>query len=414
MTTICFVGTYPPIICGIADYTSLITRVSFPGEWGILSFRLEDCEVPLAASVKASDEPVWYGIPSLHEYSAPVILDGITKLELRKEDTVLWFQHEFNIWQDSDAFVAMLKQLDLPRVVTLHTLRFQTNETPFGLSREEYSLLRDLLPNVDAITVFSRGVYVAVITAFPEHRKKVHILRHGVRSYAEMTHLSRRQAKEAFNDFLLGESDLEPEMKKALRSERIFLDPDTVILGQMGFLHPTKGSKFLHPARDGLQELLPQRRIVAIRIGMPRLPEHIPHAIELRKQQNGKDEFLFDIWLPEQMLPLAARAFDINYYWPNECTQSGMITHAFGVGALFAGRDLEGVGETLKTAGALYDSDPGRLLLKIRDLVLDPKLQEKVREKAVNYAKKYSWENQARRHYRLAGRLLSTLPERAN
>jgi hypothetical protein len=32
----------------------------------------------------------------------------------------------------------------------------------------------------------------------------------------------------------------------------------------------------------------------------------------------------------------------------------------------------------------------------------------------VNYAKKYSWENQARRHYRLAGRLLSTLPERAN
>jgi len=402
------------MMCGIADYTSLITRVSPPGEWGILSFRLEDCEVPLAASGKAPDGPVWRGIPGLHEYSAPVILDGLKKLELGKEDTVLWFQHEFNIWQDSDAFVAMLKQLDLPRVVTLHTLRFQTNETPFGLTIEEYSLLRDLLPNVDAITVFSSGVHSAVTTAFPENRKKVHVLRHGVRSYAEVTYLSRREAKEAFNDFLLGESDLEQETKEALRSERIFLDPDTVILGQMGFLHPIKGSEFLYPTSDGLQELLPQRRIVAIRIGRPRLPEHIPHAIELRKQQNGKDKFLFDIWLPEQMLPLAARAFDINYYWPHDCTQSGMVTHAFGAGALVAGRDLEGVGETLKEAGALYDSDPGRLLLKIRDLVLDPKLQEKVREKTVNYAKKYSWENQARRHYRLAGHLLSTSPDRTN
>lgn len=402
------------MMCGIADYTSLLTREAPAGRWSVISFHLDEGEVPPAASGKASDGPVWRGIPGQHEYSAPVILDGLEKLELGKEDTVLWFQHEFNIWQDSDAFVAMLKQLDLPRVVTLHTLRFQTNETPFGMTREEYSLLRDLLPNVDAITVFGRGTYSAVTTAFPEHRKKVHVLRHGVCSYAEVAHLSSREVKEAFNDFLLGESDLEPETKEALRSERIFLDPDTVILGQMGFLHPIKGSEFLYPARDGLQELLPQQRIVAIRIGRPRLPEHIPHAIELRKQQNGKDKFLFDIWLPEQMLPMAARAFDINYYWPNDCTQSGMVVRAFGAGALVAGRDLEGVGETLKGAGVLYDSDPGRLLLKIRDLVLDPKLQEKVRQKAVNYAKKYSWKNQSRRHYRLAGHLLSTPPDRTN
>ena len=402
------------MMCGIADYTSFLTRVSTPGEWGILSFRLEDCEVPLAASGKAPDGAVWRGIPGLHEYSAPVILDGLEKLGLHQVATVLWFQHEFNIWPNTRRFVTMLGDLDLPRVVTFHSLHFQSCETPFGLRATQYRMLKSLLPNVDAITVFSRGVFRAVTSAFPEHAGKVHVLRHGVCSYAEVAHLSRRQAKEAFNDFLLGESDLEPETKEALRSERIFLDPDTVILGQMGFLHPIKGSEFLYPARDSLQELLPQRRIVAIRIGRPRLPEHIPHAIELRKQQNRKDKFLFDIWLPEQMLALAARAFDINYYWPNDCTQSGMITHAFGAGALVAGRDLEGVGETLKEAGALYDSDPGRLLIKIRELVLDPKLQENVREKAVNYAKKYSWENQALRHYRLAGNLLSTPPARAN
>ena len=378
----------------------------------MLSFSLEDCEMPLAAGGKAVDGPVWYGIPGLREYSTPVILDGIKDLGVTKENTVLWFQHEFDIWQDIDAFVTILKELDLPRVVTFHTLRFQTSATPFGLTREEYHLLRGVLPNVDAVTVFSRGVQSAVAAAFPEHRSKVHVLVHGVRSYPEVARLSRREARKALSDFLVGESDLDPETKEALRGEQVLVDPDTVVLGQTGFLHPIKGSEFLYPARDGLQELVPRRRVVAIRIGMTRLPEHMDHVYGLRKLQNGKDKFLLETWLPAQMLPLAQRAFDVNFYWPNDCTQSGVITHAFGAGGIVAGRDLEGVGETLKEAGALCDSDPQRLLLKIRDLILAPELQERVRERAVDYAEKFSWENQARRHYGLAESLLPAAPAR--
>ena len=411
MVTICFAGTYPPLMCGIGDYASFVTRASPPGRWRVLSFR-EDCEVPVAGNGEALDGSVWYGMPGLREYSAPVILDGIKALGLAKEDTVLWFQHEFNIWQDSDAFVTMLRELDLPRVVTFHTLRFQTGETPFGLTREEHELLRDLLPNADAVTVFSKGVHSAVTAAFPEHGHKAHVLVHGVCSYPEVARLSRREAKRAFNDFLVGESDLDAETREALRRERVFTDPDTVVLGQTGFLHPIKGSEFLYPARDGLQELMPRRRVVAMRIGRTRLPDHTDHVYGLRRQHNGKDKFLLETWLPAQMLPLAQRAFDVNYYWPSDCTQSGNITHAFGAGGIVAGRDLEGVGETLKEAGALCDSDPRRLLRKTRDLVLDPDLQGRVQERAVDYAEKYSWENQARRHYGLAERLLPERPGR--
>ena len=85
-----------------------------------------------------------------------------------------------------------------------------------------------------------------------------------------------------------------------------------------------------------------------------------------------------------------------------------MLTHAFGAGAVVAGRELEGVGEMLKEAGALHDSDQACLLEKIRDLVLDRELQEEVQQSAVNYARALSWENQVQKHYQLAERFQAT------
>lgn len=410
LASIHFVGTYPPIRCGIADYTCSITENISTGKWAVLSFRLDNGELPVTISDFAATDNIWYGIPGPRKFSAPVIEDGLREVGVKTDEAVLWFQHEFGIWLNDQAFVTMLRGLDLPKIVTFHTLRFQSTETPAGLVKYEYDLLQALLPHVDAITVFSRGVHTAVTTAFPTYRHKVHIIRHGVHSYPAVSSLSRQEAKEALNAFLLYESELDRETKEALQRQRVFLDPETVILGQTGFLHPIKGTEYLYPAREELQKLIPGRRIVAVRIGIPRREVDIGHASELRAKQNGRDKFLLEIWLPQRLLALAQRAFDINYYWPHECTQSGVLTHAIGAGAIIAGRDLEGVGETLKDAGAMADSDPERLLLKIRDHVLNPLLQHQVEQKALAYAREFSWENQTRLHYQLAQELLSSVP----
>ena len=410
LASIHFVGTYPPIRCGIADYTSFLTRKSPAARWAVLSFRLDNGELPVVIDDYAATENVWYGIPGPRRFSAAVIEDGLRELGSRSDDVVLWFQHEFGIWSNDRAFIKMLRGLDLPKVVTFHTLRFQSRETPTGLVKYEYDLLQALLPHVDAITVFSRGVHGAVTSAFPMYRHKVHIIRHGVHSYPTISDLSRQEAKNALNAFLLYESELDRETKEVLQRRRVFLDPETIVIGQTGFLHPVKGSEHLYPARDELQKLVPDRRIVAVRIGVPRRKEDVGHAGEMRLIHNGRDMFLLETWLPEHLLPLAQRAFDINYYWPYECTQSGVLSHALGAGATIAGRDLEGVGETLKDAGAMTDSDPGRLLLKIRDYVLNPWLQFQVEQKALAYARKYSWENQTRLHYQLAQEVLSPVP----
>lgn len=412
MTFICFAGTYKPIMCGIGDYASFITRVSPAEKWGVLSFDLGKCKAPIVSDREVPAGGVWHGIPGRHGFSAPVILEGLDELGVQKGDSVLWFQHEFGIWPGNMQFLAMLKNLDMPKVVTFHTLHFQSTETATGLRKEQYNLLRILLRYVDAITVFSRGVYNAVTSALPEYSEKVYIIKHGVHSYPEVSRLSRKEAKEKFNDFLLYDSELDRGTKEILHRERLFLDRGTTIIGQAGFLSPSKNSELLYTVRDRLQKLIPKQRIVAVRIGTPRDEIQKIYAERLRKKHVHRDKFLLKTWLPQDILPLAQRAFDVNFYWPIECTQSGVLAHALGAGAIIAGRDLEGVGETLKDAGEPIDTDLGHLLLKIKRLILNPELAVKIEERALSYAAEYSWENQARRHYQLVGRILSPSPTR--
>jgi len=401
-------------MCGIADYTSFVAREIPAGRWGVISFDVERYGAPLIIDDEVVTGGVWYGIPGRHEFSAPVILQGLKELGAKNEDAVLWFQHENGIWPSSIRFTAMLKNLNIPKVVTFHTLHFQSSETLTGLRRDQYDLLKVLLPYVEAITVFSSGVYHAVTSAFPEHRDKVYVMKHGINPYPEISHLSRKEAKEKLNDFLLHESGLDRKTKEALGKRRIFLDSDTVVVGQTGFLEPAKNSELLYSARDSLQKAIPRRRIVAVRIGVSRNEVQRIYTEKLRRWQNGKNKFLLEVRLPQDILPLTQRAFDVNFYWPHECTQSGLLSHALGVGAIVACRDLEGVGEAVKEAGGIVDTDLKHLLFKITNLILNPGLGEGIEQRALSYAVEFSWKNQARRHYELAERILSPTPRRSS
>jgi hypothetical protein len=404
MKTIYFLSTYKPTMCGIADYTSYLVREMPAAKCRVLSFSLQEFQIPCAGNQEdgVKRELVWYGIPGNGGYSASSILRGLERLNADFGDCVLWFQHENGIWPDDQKFVSMLRALDLPKIVTFHTLHFQSDETVYGLHRNQYEMLYDLLPEVDAITVFSRGVYQAVTAAFPKYSEKVHLMRHGIHQYPEIRGLARVEAKRKLHDFLLHESDLRREAKEALCRQSILLDPEAIVIGQTGFLCPSKDSELLYVFRDGLQRTVGNRRIVAVRIGSPREESQIAYARRLEGIANGEDKFLLETWLPPHMLPLAQRAFDVNFYWPIQCTQSGVLAHALGAGAVIAGRDIEGVGETLKEAGQLADSDFGRLMLKARKLVLEPEVGRWVEEKSLEYAGRFSWKNQAQKHLEVA------------
>ena len=406
-TSIYFVGTYSPIVCGIADYTGFLGHASPSGRWGVISFdpgRFGDPVMPEACS---PDEPVWHGIPGRDDCSAQVIRQGLAMLDGRGNDAVLWFQHETAIWPDNHEFVDMLRELDGPKIVTFHTLHFQSDESPSGLRNSQVKLLRLVLPHVDAITVFSHGVERAVTAAFPEFRHTVTVIKHGVHLYPEVSRLDRGVARERLMDFLVHDAGLDRVTRQALQRQPALLDPDTIIIGQTGFLCPLKHSEMLYTARDELQRLIPHRNIVAMRIGGLRDDASQHYVEHLRQQQNGSDRWLLETRLTPNMLPVAQRAFDVNFYWPSDCTQSGVLAHALGAGALIAARDIEGVGETLAESGAIVDSHLPRLLLKIRDALLDPQEGARCEERALAYATRYSWWRQAQQHFRLADQVVS-------
>ena len=304
IATIYFVGTYKPMMCGIADYTGYIVRESPPKQWGVITFDLKRYRGPLIRNSGMPTGQVWYGIPSRNEFSASAILKGIERLG-GSGNPVLWFQHEFGIWRDTQKFVTMLKDLALPKIVTFHTLHFQSAVTPSGLRKKEYELLQALLPHVEAITVFSHGVYLAVTLAFPEYRKKVHEIKHGIHSYPEVIRLNREECRKKLSDFLL-ESDLNQVIKENLNRRRVFLDEDAVIIGQTGFMSPGMHLELFYIARDRLQQMIPHKKIIAVRIGGLRGSTQKTYAEELRKT-DGINNFYLETWLPEGMLPITER-----------------------------------------------------------------------------------------------------------
>ena len=406
MKSIYFVGTYEPIMCGIADYIAFITREIPAERWGMLSFDLERFSGPLTGGNGKEEDRVWHGIPDFEQYTADDLLRGLQQIGADFKNSVLWFQHENGIWRENRKFISMLRQLNIPKVVTLHTLHFQSSETTCGLTRSEHEFLGRLLPEVDAITVFSNGVFGAVANAFPQHRNKVYVIRHGYPYPAKVTRLSRKEAREQLDDYLIYESDLPRSTKESLYEQHIFNDEETSIIGETGFLCSGKQSELLFSVRDRLASMSPDKRIAALRIGAARDGFQTEYAAKLSQQQDKKDKFLIETCLPEDMLRVAQRAFDVNFYWPEKCTQSGIIAHALGAGAIMAGRDLEGSGEMLREAGAISEKDIDSAIARITDLLLNPELGRKMEDKALKYASRYSWANQAQRHWDLADHVL--------
>ena len=99
---------------------------------------------------------------------------------------------------------------------------------------------------------------------------------------------------------------------------------------------------------------------------------------------------------------MAQKAFDINFYWPENCTQSGIIAHALGAGSLVAGRDLEGSGEMLGEAGAITGKSLRPTIIGILNLMFNPEFGQEMEHRALKYGEQFSWPNQARAHYDLA------------
>lgn len=255
---------------------------------------------------------------------------------------------------------------------------------------------------MDVVTVFTNGAYRAVIKAFPKDKNKVSVLRHGVHIYPK---IGQEEAKKKILKYLFAQANLPKKQKKEIELlyKDLFLE-EAILLGNFGFITAAKDPLNLYRLRETLQRKLPNHKIIALYIGMVQkrkdkvLKESLSILQKLKSIHDGKANLFFEHYLPEEFFPLAFSALDFTIFPRQDGTQSGRMAHAQGTSSCIIGRNIEGIGETLKLSGL-----PGFFTLaeaaeKIKKLVLEPNLKQRLKRKNLHYARQFSYERQAQKH----------------
>lgn len=398
MSKITFISTYPPIMCGIGNYLRDITAWLKPEDYQVLTFKK-------SKALKYIGEEELPNTKYIIPYNAP--LKAINEINKVSKDSVIWIQHDFGIWHKQEEFIELVKKIKSKKIITLHTIHFQSDETAYGLKEKEYKFLEQILPLVDAITVFSDGVYYAIKGAFPQYENKIIEIRHGCKIYPSIT---RKLAKYSLTGFLLSSQHLSKNLKKQIEAlSKIIYNKNVKLIGNFGFISFGKGIETIYLLRDELEKSLPKKRIISLYIGCvrnPKDPEHFECLKSLKKFHDGKKNFFINLYVPEVIFPALLKAFDAYIFWPREATQSGRLANLQGAEACVVGKNLEGIGETLKISGCPVMNSYAGLLHSLKQILSRPDYQRWVEKEAKNYAKKFKWKTQAKKHLILGNSLL--------
>ena len=392
---IAFVSTFPPIICGIGTYMKYLTD-HIPGHrWRVISFNHNNFSVSDKDLDLTEKKRIDYYLSFPHP-SLPPVLNG----------DLIWFQHAFGMWgRNNENFLSLIeeaKKRGNKVAASFHTIHFQSQETASGMCKNEEELVRETLPSIDLLTVFTNGAYRAVIQAFPKYREKVFVLRHGVHLYPKV---NQKKAREHFLSYLMNQTDLPPSQKEALRRlEEDLHSKETVLLGNYGFITQDKDPVKLFDLGRLVQEKLPRRRVITLYAGTIQkkrdmeLDKDLPILEALKSMHNGKERLFFELYIPEEVFPLAFSGLDFAAFWCQNATQSGRMAHAQGTGVCVAGRNCEGIGETLHLSGLPAAETLEELAKRIAQLVLNPGLKKEMAVRSWEYARRYCFAGQAKKH----------------
>lgn len=397
-TKITFISTYPPIMCGIASYLENIIKRLPEDSWQVISFKLKTAKNFKILPKRKKELNTHYILPRIEPKKV------IKKVNKLVNGSVVWIQHEFGIWgkENSSEFVKFVSEIKGKKIVTFHTIHFQSNETAYGLEKIEYDLLESILPFVNVITVFSDGAYLAVCGAFPNFKDKVVVLRHHCKSYLPV---AKKNAKEALIKNLLSLKGIGPELKKQLENlKKIISKKNVKLIGDIGFITPSKGSEIIYLVQKELEKKINQR-IISMYIGTVRDPadkEKNSYAKKLKSFHDGKKNFFINSYVPEKDLTLYLKAFDAIIFWPNTCTQSGRLSLLQGAGVCGVGKNMEGIGETMKLSALPAVDTYGSLINILARVLTRPDSKKLMVGMARTYARKFRCSVQAKKTLKLA------------
>lgn len=384
------ISTFPPTLCGIGTYSSYLLGRNW------VQFAFDPGSYP---SAKDDESVISYkGKKVVIDYQEMLNNPSyFVKNVKRFPNPVVIFQHTCSLYRSDDerfcSLLGTLKRQKIPVVLSLHTVHFQTNETPSGLGFKEAELLKKTYPLIDSFIIFTDGSYRAIYKHLKKWARKCVVIRHGVRKKDDLT---MKEAKKILSKYLKENydgSDTANDFIKVLK------DDNQIIFGETGFYSQTKRSEILFKIKDH-RWIKNGGKFTFAYFGSVRNSQdsRLTQTRDLIKGfHNPKaGRFVFDIFLPERVFRASMKIM-ANIFWPDNCTQSGRLSHAQSVGTLIIGKDIEGIGETLKMSGYPVFTDLEAainrcILASERSKVFfDSKKNEK-------YISEFNWARQREKH----------------
>jgi glycosyltransferase involved in cell wall biosynthesis len=376
-----YIGTYSPRECGIGTFTKNLFNSMIVGN-GIETITDEGFVVAL------NDHEQRYAYPeevklTIEQEQQAEYLEAANYINLSGADVCI-LQHEFGIFggQNGVYILPLLHRLDIPLIVTLHTVL----NSP---SYNEKAVLKEICRMATKIVVMSHRAVEFLIDIYLVPKEKIEYKEHGV------------------PDILFNQAQSKKEFK--LEDKKLLLT--------FGFIGRNKGIETVIKALPKLIEAHPQ--IVYMVLGKTH-PNVLRHAGEeyrnylqrLAKTLNLGDHVVFlNEFIDQKQLFKYLSASDI-YITPylNEAQiTSGTLSYALGVGCAVISTPYWHAAELLDGGrGRLFNFGDSDGLGKILKELLDEPLQLKgLQQKAYDYGRKITWPKMGKKYMELAKNVVS-------
>ncbi len=183
---IAIVSTYPPIKCGIATYTSYLTK----------ELKSLKNEIHIVSQFGAKGRRV-YGVFKADD---PDLAEKISKTIAKLSPKVVHIQHEYGLYGEHKkvniiSLLHKLKSFHIPLVITLHTVYEEFN-------KEEKLIIKELTKLADAIIVHHHYQKEAIRSAIG-NADQIYVIPHGVRIIEPIPRAKKRLGLEGKKVVLL-------------------------------------------------------------------------------------------------------------------------------------------------------------------------------------------------------------------
>jgi glycosyltransferase involved in cell wall biosynthesis len=380
-----FIGTYPPRECGIGTFTMNLYK-SMAGNIGITMHPIEGFIVAMNDHELTYDYPEEVNMTIRQEHQRDY-LSAVKFINLSGADLCI-LEHEFGIFggQDGVYILPLLHRLEIPLMVTLHTII----KTP---SYNQKAILVEICRMANKIIVMSHKAIEFLTTIYKVEREKIVFVDHGVPNIQ----LNRIKSREEFNlenkkvlltfGFIGRNKGIETVIKALPKIVEKYPDVLYMVLGKT---HPNVLRYSGEEYRNYLQQLVKSLKLKN-------------HVFFLNEYINQKEIFKY----------LSAADIYITPYINEAQITSGTLSYAIGAGAAVVSTPYWHAAELLANGrGKLFNfNDSDGLSTILIELLGNPDELKNIRRKAYEYGKKIIWPRTGEKYIEVAQKILDGKPK---